>query len=139
MLVELDAAERQQVIDQPAHARGLLAHDGKEALARLRVILCVAPQRVDEAGQRGQGRAQFVAGIGNEIRPHLLDALRLRRVLKQQQHRTNHAVSAINRQDLGVEKLIRCSHERERHALAAPPRERKLERRKHLGGTDDAR
>ena len=34
MRVELDARQRQQVVDQPRHARGLRLHDAEEALAR---------------------------------------------------------------------------------------------------------
>ena len=36
VLVELDARQRQQVLDQPAHARRLSAHDREKPLARLR-------------------------------------------------------------------------------------------------------
>ena len=72
VLVQLDPGEREQIVDQAAHARGLDVHDLEEAVARLGVVPRVAPQRVDEAGDRGQRCAQFVAGIGDEIGPQLL-------------------------------------------------------------------
>src|SRR5664279_1227072 len=39
MLVELDAGQRQQILDQPAHPRGLGAHDLQELVACHLVIL----------------------------------------------------------------------------------------------------
>ena len=53
----------------------------------LRVGLRRALQGLDETEQRGQRRAQFVAGVGDEIGAHALDAARLREVAKRQQHR----------------------------------------------------
>ena len=38
MLVQLDPRQRQQIVDQPRHARGLLAHDAEKALARGGVV-----------------------------------------------------------------------------------------------------
>ncbi len=64
---QLDARQAHQVVDQPAHALGLSVHDGEEALARLGVVARVAAQGVDEAGQRGQGRAQLVTGVGEKV------------------------------------------------------------------------
>ncbi len=72
MLVLLDARERQQIVDQAAHAASFHRHDVKELVARFRVFLGVAFQSLDEAGERGQWRAQFVARIGDEIGAQLL-------------------------------------------------------------------
>ena len=44
---------------------------------RLGIAARRALQRFDEAAQRGERRAQLVAGIGDEIRAHPLDAPRL--------------------------------------------------------------
>ncbi|MGY3405088.1 hypothetical protein ACVWZV_001201 [Bradyrhizobium sp. GM5.1] len=50
------------------------------------IVLGLALERVDEAGQRGQRRAQLVAGIGDEIGPHFLDPAQRRLVVKGHQH-----------------------------------------------------
>jgi hypothetical protein len=50
VLVQLDAAQRHQILDQPGHAPGLTVHDVQEAIARLGVILGVSAQGVDKAG-----------------------------------------------------------------------------------------
>ncbi|MNN45632.1 hypothetical protein D3C81_1599780 [compost metagenome] len=84
MLVQLDPAERQQVGDQASHAVGLDGHDVEELVARLGIVLGVALQRLDEARQGGQGRAQFVAGVGQEIDAHHLHAARIRFIAKRQ-------------------------------------------------------
>ncbi len=73
--VHLHSAERQECIDEAGHARGLLRHDREEALAGAGVLLGRALQRLDKAPQRGERRAQLVARIGDEVRPHLVDAL----------------------------------------------------------------
>ena len=84
MLVHLDAGQRQQIVDQPAHARGLHAHDVEEVLARHVVVLGMAAQRVDEAGHGRQRRAQFMAGIGDEVGPHLFGAPDRGEIVQQQ-------------------------------------------------------
>src|SRR5688500_14084906 len=61
------------VVDQPRHAGGLCVHDAEEPLARPRVFFGRPLQRIDEARQRRQRRAQLMAGIGDEIGAHLLD------------------------------------------------------------------
>ena len=43
-------------------------------------------QRVDEARERRERRAQFVARIGDEVGAHLLDAVQRRQVVEHQQH-----------------------------------------------------
>src|SRR5690348_6975289 len=63
MGVHLDPAQGKQRIDQPRHARGLLRHDREEALARARVLLRRALQRLDEAAQGGERGPQLVARI----------------------------------------------------------------------------
>src|SRR5262249_19803472 len=71
--IELDPRQRQQIVDQPRHAERLLFHDGEKALARGGIIARRPLQRLDEAGERGERRPQFVAGVGDEIGTHLLD------------------------------------------------------------------
>uniref|UniRef100_A0A0N4ZCW0 LigA n=1 Tax=Parastrongyloides trichosuri TaxID=131310 RepID=A0A0N4ZCW0_PARTI len=85
VLVQLDPAQRQQVGDQTPHPVGLHRHDVEEFVARLGVVLGVALQRLDEAGQRGQRRAQFMAGVGQEVDAHLLHAPHVRLVAQRQQ------------------------------------------------------
>ena len=65
----LDSRERHQVVDQPLHPVRLLVHDAEEA----RAIGGVGEvQRLDDADERGQRRAQLVAGVGDEIGAHPL-------------------------------------------------------------------
>ncbi len=52
----------------------------------LDVVFCRALQRVDEARQRRQRRAQFMAGIGDEIGAHFLDPAQRRLVVERHQH-----------------------------------------------------
>ena len=96
MRIEFDARQRQQIVDQPRHAPRLLLHDGEEALARLGVVARRALQGLDEAGQRGERRAQFVAGIGDEVGAHFLDPAQRREIVKGHQHEIG-ACSALAR------------------------------------------
>ena len=73
MRVELDPRQRQEVIDEARHARRLRFHDVEETLARGRIVAGRAFQRLDEARERGQRGAQFMAGIGDEIGAHFLN------------------------------------------------------------------
>src|SRR5208282_843110 len=84
--VEFDARQREQIVDEPRHAARLLLHDGEEALARLGIIARRALQSFDEAGKGGKGRAQLMAGIGDEVGAHLLDAPQRREIVKGHQH-----------------------------------------------------
>ena len=87
MDVHLDARQRKQVIDQALHALGLAAHEVQEFFARLFIVPRRTLERFDEARQRGQRRAQFMAGIGHEIRAHALDLLFARQILEHQKNR----------------------------------------------------
>ena len=60
---------------------GLAAHDAEELLARLGVVAGVVLQRLDVADDRGERRAQLVAGVGDEVRAQLLGAAGLGAVL----------------------------------------------------------
>jgi hypothetical protein len=69
----LDPRQRHQIVDEAAHALCLAEHDLEESLARGRVAGGVLVlQRLEEADQRRQRGAQFVAGIGDEVDAHLL-------------------------------------------------------------------
>ncbi|MNE28424.1 hypothetical protein D3C80_1218650 [compost metagenome] len=85
MFVQLDPAQRQQIGDQAAHAVGLDGHDVEEPVARLGVVLGVALQGLDEARQGGQGRTQFVTGVGQEVDAHHLHAASVGLVAQGQQ------------------------------------------------------
>ena len=75
-----------KIVDQARHAPRLFLHDGEKALARLGVVARRALQRFDEAEQRGKRRAQFVAGIGDEVGAHFLDPAQRREIVKGDQH-----------------------------------------------------
>ena len=85
--LRLDPAQMQQVLHQPVHPPGLGRHGGQKTVARRRILPRRAAQGFDEAQQRGQGRAQFMADIGHEIAPHLFGLFLFADVLKQA-HRT---------------------------------------------------
>ena len=77
-----EARQREEIIDQPRHARRLVLHDLEEMIARRCVVPGRPPQGLDEAGDRGQRRAQFMAGVGDEIRAHAVDPPRLALILE---------------------------------------------------------
>ena len=85
MLVLLDARQHQQVVDQAAHALGLLGHDAEEALARGGIVARRAAQGLDEAGQARDRRLELVAGIGDEVGAHALGAAQRRGVVQHDQ------------------------------------------------------
>src|ERR671923_1715826 len=86
MRVEFDARERQKIVDETSHAVGLRLHDGKETLARRRIVARRAAQRVDESRQRGKRRAQLMARIGHEVGAHFLDATQRREIVEGEEH-----------------------------------------------------
>ncbi len=61
-------------------------HDAEETFARLGVLLGRPLQRIDEARQRRQRRAQFMAGIGDEVGAHFLDPAQRRLIVEGHQH-----------------------------------------------------
>ena len=72
IFLRLDPAQRDQILDQPLHPPRLVDHHLQETLAHRRVGAVVLAQRLGEAQDRGERRAQFVAGIGDEIDSHPL-------------------------------------------------------------------
>ncbi len=85
MLVGLDPRQRDQVVDQPLHPPRLARHDAQEARADRRLVGAVGIlERLDEADQAGERRAQFVAGVGDEIDAHPLG--RARRAMIAEPH-----------------------------------------------------
>ena len=84
MRLHLDAGQRQEIVDQAAHPGRLLVHDLQEAVARHRIVAGRPLQRLDEAGERGQRRAQLVAGIGDEIDADAVDAPALAEIVEDE-------------------------------------------------------
>ena len=74
-LGRLAARERLQALEQVDHAVLLGGHVGHERLALLERQLGVAGERVELGAQRGQRRAQLVAGVGGEAPRRLERAL----------------------------------------------------------------
>ena len=81
----------------------------RKRLARRRVLARGAQQRVDEARERGERRAQLVARIGDEVGAHLLDAAQRREIVERQQHRGRR--QPAERRDMRREPAV------DRHAL----------------------
>ena len=61
-------------------------HDGQEPFLRLRIVLGRTAQGFDEAQQRGQRRAEFVADVGDKIATDLAGLFDVGGVLKADQH-----------------------------------------------------
>ena len=72
------------------------------------VVARRALQGLDEAGQGGERRAQFVAGIGDEVGAHLLDAPQRREIVKSHQHQIGpvQAGLALDRHHDGLEPAV---------------------------------
>ena len=75
----LAAGQRLQALEQVHHAVLLGRHVRHERVALLARELGVAGERVELGAQRGQRRAQLVAGVGGEAPGGLQRALGLRR------------------------------------------------------------
>jgi len=58
--------QQQEIIDQSAHARRLVADSGQGFAAHGRIIRCAAAQQIYIALDSGQGCSQLVADIGHE-------------------------------------------------------------------------
>ena len=68
VLVHLQARECQQVFDNEAHPLGLIVHQAQRTTMIRRRGRSV-DQALEEAGDHGQGRAQLMRGIGDEVAP----------------------------------------------------------------------
>ena len=99
MLVHLDARERQEVIDQAAHALRLALHESQELLLRPRVALGGTLDRFEEAREGGERGSQLMAGIGHEIGTHALDLLFARQVAQHNER----ALARPEAGDMGAE------------------------------------
>ncbi len=100
VLVELDARQRQQILDQPRHPRRLSVHDREKPLARLGVVARRAAQSLDKAGQGGERGLQLMARIGDEVGAHLLGALQFGDIVQGQ-----HGDRAVERGMVDTGKL----------------------------------
>ena len=112
MLLLLDSRKREQIVDETRHAPALIAHDRQELVARPRVRVRRALQGLDEAEQRGERRAQFMAGVGDEVGAHALDAPRFREIAHGQKRRDDLVGLGGERGDADLEQPL------DGHALA---------------------
>ena len=102
-----------RAFDEPRHARGLLAHDAEKAGARHGIFARAALQCLDEANKRGQRRAQLMARVGDEVRPHAPEAVVLGEVAKR-----DHDVRRVRLGDIAGHGRERDTHAPvDRHAL----------------------
>ena len=104
VLFLLDSREREEIVDQAGHPASLFAHDGEEFVARLRIGVRGALQGFDEAQQRGQRRAQFVARVGDEVGAHPLHPPRFRQIAQGQQRSDDRACVGGERRDADLEQ-----------------------------------
>ena len=93
----LDARERQEIVDQPPHPARLVEHDAKELFRSRRVVAGRAKQRLDEAGQRGERRAQFMTGVGDEVGAHARDREAVGDVVEGHEDETDRAARRAKR------------------------------------------
>ena len=82
-----------------AMRRACSLHDAEEAVARRGIVARRALQRLDEAEQRRQRRAQLVAGIGDEVGAHPLDAPQRRQIVEGQSRRSRRPPGGDDRRD----------------------------------------
>jgi len=124
MRVELDARERQQIVDQPGHAGRLPLHDGEKFRPRRRILLGGALQRFNESEQGCQRRAQLVTGIGDEVGAHFLDAAQRREIVERHQQDVGVAVAGaaeLHRRHEGLEPAVERHAFEEFHPLRLAP------------------
>ncbi len=68
----VEAGEQQQVLDQAGHPGGLGLDPGHRVLDVVGQVVAGAAGQLGVAADRGQGSAQLVAGVGDELAyPHL--------------------------------------------------------------------
>jgi hypothetical protein len=79
---------------------------------RSRAFVRRSLQGLDEADQRGERRAQLVAGVGDEIDAQTFDAPRFRLIAQGDERRHDFALGRRKRRDSDVEQPF------DRHALA---------------------
>ena len=127
MLALLDPRQRQQIVDQARHPGGLGGHGPQEALARLGIVARRPGQRIDEAAQRGQRRAQLVAGIGDEVLAHALDHQLLGELAQADQG--GRLAAQADRHDQHAERARRRTRQLERELRLAMTFERLVDRR----------
>jgi polyphosphate kinase len=111
MLVEFDLGQREQIIDQPAHAPSLLGHDSEKLIACDRIVAGRALQGFDKTHDRGKRRAQFMAGIRHKIGTHRFCAAQQGRVMQAHDHGRGRALVARHPVDDGLDAFF------DRHAL----------------------
>ena len=96
----VEPRERQQILDQHAHARGLVLDPSHRLLDVLVGARGAHPVQLGVAADRGQRRAQLVRGVGNELaQPVLARAALLERVLEPVEHPIKGSADAA---DLGA-------------------------------------
>ena len=99
-------------------------------LARLGVVARRAGQRLDEAGQRRERRAQLVAGVGDEVRAHAFDHQLLGQLAQSDQSR---ARAQPDRHDLDPERARRRSRQVQVELGRAVPLQRLVDRGEDAG------
>ena len=99
--------------------------------ARLGVVARRAGQRLDEAGQRRERRAQLVAGIGDEVRAHAFDHQLLGELAQSDQRRG--ARAQPDRHDLDPERARRRSRQVQVELGRAVPLQRLVDRGEDAG------
>jgi hypothetical protein len=96
----VEPRERQQVLDEHAHARRLVLDPAHRLLHLLRLAYGAHPEQLRVAADRGQRRAQLVRRVGDELAQAVLAGLALReRELEAVEHRVEREPDAA---DLGA-------------------------------------
>ena len=127
-----------QIVDEPRHALRLLAHDPQEALARLGIVARRTLQRLDEAQQRGERRAQLVTGVGDEVGAHAFDAPRLGQVA-QRDDRGGRISFDAKRRDQRLEPAFDGQPLDPQRLFGASALEHPAERVQHIGRAQASR
>ena len=131
----LEARQLEQVLDQRRHAVRVRADLAEEALGGARLVLGAVLERLHEAADGRERRAQLVRGVGHEVAAHRVEPLALGRVVEGQHGAVAGALGAGERHARDRERAPQLQHlDLELAALAAL--EHVLDERSHLGLAD---
>ena len=93
-VARLDAAQVQQILDEPPHALGFLADDAAGLARALGARQRAVDERAREAADRRQRRAQVVAHVGQQV-AH--GAVRARHLARHDRERLGQATDLVVR------------------------------------------
>ena len=110
VLALLDAAEREQILNELRHARHLRLHCGEEFIARFFILVFELFDDFEIADQCCQRRFEFMAGMGDEIAAHLVGQSDVGFFLEADEEEGLHAAARRQRRFDGDMKIALDRH-----------------------------